>query len=230
MGVLVTASPAPHRSSGRLVAGFLLGAATVATGVGGVFAAGWLPELANPFASTQVDRTGPAVLEALEDLSEYHAAQGTYQVLVDVEDDTAWLPTVLSGERTVLQATGSVDAVVDLSGLDTDAIAVSEDGSGVTITVPEAHLSEARIDPELSRVIDRERGLLDRIGGMFSDTPTDDQELYVMAESRLTDAAAASDLTGRAEENTESMLEDLLGPLGFTQVEVAFAPSPGSQG
>ena len=130
----------------------------------------------------------------------------------------------------MLQATGSVDAVVDLAGLDADAISVSEDGTGVTITVPEAHLSEARIDQELSRVIARERGILDRIGGVFSDTPTDDQDLYVLAESRLTDAAAASDLTGRAEENTESMLEDLLGPLGFTQVDVVFTPSPGTQG
>src|SRR6266508_2073915 len=175
MGVLVTGSSAPHRLAGRMVAGFLLGAATLAAGLGIAVTAGWLPEIANPFGQTQVDRTGPAVLDALADLSEYHAAQGSYQVLVDVEDDTGWLPSALSGERTVLQATGSVDAVVDLSGLDADAISVSEDGSGVTITVPEAFLSEARIDPEHSRVIARDRGLLDRIGGVFSDTPTDDQ-------------------------------------------------------
>jgi hypothetical protein len=225
MGVLVSAPVAPHRPAGRLLAGFLLGAAAVAAGVGVAVAAGWLPNLFDPFAPRQVDRTGPAVLDALDDLSEYHAAQGTYQVLVDVEDDTAWLPASISGERTVLQATGSVDAVVDLSGLDADAIEVSEDGTGVTITVPEARLSDPRIDQGSTRVIDRERGLLDRIGGIFSDTPTDDQDLYVMAESRLSDAASESGLTARAEENTESMLEDLLGPLGFTQVEVVFAPA-----
>ena len=115
----------------------------------------------------------------------------------------------------MLQATGSVDAVVDLSGLDAGAISVSEDGTGVTITVPEARLSEARIDPEHSRVIDRERGLLDRIGGVFSDTPTDDQDLYVLAEERLGEAAAESGLTDRAAENTEQMLEDLLGRARF---------------
>jgi Protein of unknown function (DUF4230) len=226
MGVLVSASAGPHRSAGRLFAGFLLGAAVVAAGFGVVVAAGWLPELVNPFDTRQVDRTGPAVLDALDDLSEYHAAQGTYQVLVDVEEDSGWLPSALSGERTVLQATGSVDAVVDLSGLGADAIEVSEDGTGVTITIPEARLSEPRIDPANSRVIDRERGLLDRIGGVFSDTPTDDQDLFVVAEGRLTEAATESGLTERAEENTEAMLEDLLGPLGFTQVEVVFAAPP----
>jgi hypothetical protein len=230
MGVLVSAAAPPHRPGGRLFAGFVLGAAAVAAGLGIVVAAGWLPELLNPFASRQVDRTGPAVLDALDDLSEYHAAQGTYQVLVDVEEDTGWLPAAISGERTVLQATGSVDAVVDLSGLDADAIEVSEDGTGVTITVPEARLSEPRIDPANSRVIDRERGLLDRIGGVFSDTPTDDQDLYVTAEARLSAAAAESGLTERAEENTEAMLEELLGPLGFTQVEVVFTASPQTLG
>jgi hypothetical protein len=229
MGVLVSPRPAPTRRGG-LVAGFLIGAATLAVGFVAVGAAGWLPSVVNPFQSRQVDNTGPAVLNALEDLSEYHAARGNYQVLVDVEDDTAWLPSSISGERTLFQATGSVDAVVDLSGLDADNIAVSDDGTGVTITVPEAYLAEARVDPENSRVIDRERGVLDRIGGIFSDTPTDDHDLYVLATEKLTAAAEANELTDRAETNTEEMLEDLLEPLGFTQVEVVFAAPDTSQG
>ena len=39
-------------------------------------------------------------------------------------------------------------------------------------------------------------------------------------------AAAASDLSARAEQNTRKMLESLLGNLGFTSVTVTFVPSP----
>ena len=46
-----------------------------------------LPDWGNPFRTEEVDRTGPAVLKALEDLHEYRAATGSYQVMVDIEKD-----------------------------------------------------------------------------------------------------------------------------------------------
>src|SRR2546426_10953061 len=48
-----------------------------------------LPHLANPFRTESVDRTGPVVLKALDDLHEYQAATGSFQVLVDIEQDAA---------------------------------------------------------------------------------------------------------------------------------------------
>ena len=38
-----------------------------------------------PFGSEERDRSGPAVLTAMRDLSEYHAATGQYQVLIDIQ-------------------------------------------------------------------------------------------------------------------------------------------------
>ncbi len=184
-----------------------------------------LPDLENPFGTEEVDRTGPAVLQALQDVSRYEAATGEFQVLVDVEHDAPYLPDVVRGDRTLFLAQGTVDASVDFTGITDDAIRVAEDGS-VTMTLPAATLSEARIDPDTSRVVDRDRGVLDRIGSVLSDDPTDDTELYARAEDRFGAAAAEAGLTDRAEANTRRMLEGMLRPLGYDDVTVVFQAPP----
>lgn len=183
-----------------------------------------LPELSNPFGSEEADRTGPAVLEALQDVSRYEAATGEFQVTVDVEEDARFLPDFVRGQRTLFLAQGTVDASVDFATIDEGAVEVADDGS-VTVTLPEAVLSEARIDPEESRVLDRDRGVLDRIGSAFSDSPTGERELQILAEQRLEDAAAEAGLRERAQENTEAMLQGLLGSLGYDDVRVVFDPA-----
>ncbi|HYD08944.1 MAG TPA: DUF4230 domain-containing protein, partial [Acidimicrobiales bacterium] len=77
-----------------------------------------------------------------------------------------------------------------------------------------------------SYVVNRERGILDRIGGIFSDNPTGEQELYQLAEDRLLESAAESGLVERAEENTEEMLTALLESLGYEQVTIVFEAPP----
>ena len=79
-----------------------------------------------------------------------------------------------------------------------------------------------RIDPAESRVLDRDRGLLERVGDALGDNPVDDSELYALAEDRLAAAAAASDLRDRAEGNTRDMLTGLARSLGVDQVDVTF--------
>jgi len=185
-----------------------------------------LPSIPNPFSSRTVDRTQPALLQAMEDLSNYEAAAGNFQVLVDTEKDARFLPSFIRGERTVYSAAGSVDASVDFSNLDAQAIVVSEDRRSVTISLPPPTLSEPHLDLDKSMVVSRDRGLLDRLGSVFSDTPTGERELQLAAQEKMKAAAAESDLSARAEENTRKMLESLLGNLGFTSVTVTFVPSP----
>lgn len=187
--------------------------------------AGWLPSFGNPFAEETVDRTQPALLQAIEDLAEYRAATGQFQVILDVEDDTSFVPSFIRGERTVFLAGGTVDASVDFAGLAEGAIEVAEDNS-VTVRLPSARLSEPRIDPERSYVVSRDRGLLDRAGAVFSDNPTGDRELYLLAEEKLAAAAVDAGLVGRAETNTRAMLESMLSSLGFTGVTVVFEGGP----
>ena len=48
----------------------------------------------------------------------------------------------------------------------------------------------------------------------------------MLAEKKIAEAAAASDLRGRADQNTKTMLEGMLKSLGFTTVIVELADEP----
>ena len=178
--------------------------------------------LPNPFSTERVDRSGPALLERLEDLSEYRAASAQLQVLVDVEDDTRFVPSIISGERTTFLAFGEVEAVVDFDALRAGSVEVSDDRDRVRVVLPHARIADVEVDPERSRVVNRERGVLDRIGSVFSDNPTSERELYLLSEDKLRAAADESALTGRAETNTRRMLEALFRSLGFEEIEIVF--------
>jgi hypothetical protein len=211
-----------HRRSLLLVpALLLLGVALLATWV----LRGLWPAL--PFGSQQVDRSTPPLLTSLADLEEYHAATGSFQVVVDLEKDVRWVPSLISGERTTFLATGSVDAVVDFTGLGSTAVTVDEQRRSVVFSLPAARLDEADVDLENSRVLSRDRGVLDRVGGMFSDNPTGERQVASLAEDELDAAAAESDLRERAEDNTREMLTGLARSLGYTAIEVRFDAGDG---
>jgi Protein of unknown function (DUF4230) len=176
----------------------------------------------NPFASRQVDRSQPVLLQSIQDLSDYKAATGNFEVVVDLQKETPLIPSLVKGERTLFVAAGSVDAQVDFSGLSKDAIKVSPDGKSVSVSLPHAGLSRAVVDPDRSYVFSRSRGLLDRLGSVFSDNPTSERELYQLSEQKLGEAARASGLTDRAERNTRAMLTSMLRSLGYQRVTVTF--------
>jgi hypothetical protein len=209
------------RGSGSLLfTGLIIGALVVgAIGLGGFL-------LSNPFKSKTVDRTAPVVLTSLEDLAEFRAATAKLEVLVDLEKDTPWVPAAISGERVFFVGVGSVDASVDFSQLKGDNIVVSQDRTKVTIRLPEPTFTEARVDADDSHVAARSRGLLDRIGGVFTDSPTNDAKLFAAAEEKMQAAAEDSGLRDLAKANTEKMLQGLLGGLGFAEVEVVFDQNP----
>jgi len=83
-------------------------------------------------------------------------------------------------------------------------------------------LAEPVVDPARSRVANRDRGLVNRVADVFSDSPTSERELYLTTQQRLAKAAKGSELRARAEANTRKMLQGLLGEVGFDRVEVRF--------
>lgn len=180
----------------------------------------------NPFGTETKDRSQPVLLKSLVRLSEYRAASANLQVVVDVEKDAKLLPSFLKGEKVLFVAAGNVDAGVDFRRLDKRSVIVSDDRRTATITLPAPRLSRARVDLSRSRVFDRDRGLLDRIGSAFAEDPSDERELFLLAERKLTESAAAdASLIRAAGRNTRAMLDGLLRALGFTKVTVRFAPA-----
>jgi len=120
---------------------------------------------------------------------------------------------------------GTVDAAVDRGALDARNVTRCLDGTFV-VTRPKATLEGAQLDPERSHVMNRDRGLLDRIGGVFVDNPTSERALERAAIAKMDQAAEKTDLIARAERNTETMIERLASAAGVTDVEVQFRSLP----
>jgi hypothetical protein len=207
-----------------IAAGAVVAGAAVGINAVGDWIAGW----GDPTEPRVIDRSPAPLLLALDDLSEYHAATATVRVDIDREIDTPWVPSIISGERVTFQATGTADAYVDFENLDADAVTLSADGNSASIVLPAPEIAQVRLDPENSRVVDRDRGLLQRVDAALADNPTDDSELYALAERRLAGAAAKSDVLERAETNTREMLTTLAHSLGVDEVTVEFEDAPGA--
>jgi hypothetical protein len=172
----------------------------------------------DPLGTETVDRSQPALLQSIEELGELRTARANLQVIVDLEQDSV-LPRFLRGSRTLFVAAGTVDAAVDVS-----AARVRTEGTTAVITVPEPKLTAPRLDVQRSRVYDRDRGVLDRIGDALGDRGTDSEAVYRAGERKLGEAAAQDDgLERTARENARRLLAQLARGLGFTDVRVEFA-------
>jgi hypothetical protein len=182
--------------------------------------------LLDPFGEETVDRSGPTVLQQIQKLEEFTAAEGTFTQDIDLETDAKYLPDFLKGERVTALVTGTVRATVNFAELDEGAIQVDESTNTIRLTLPEPVLTDAEIDESSARIVSRDRGLVDRVGDFFSANPTDDAPLYQAAEDKVSAAAAQSDLVEQGRENTEDWLRTFLGAAGFKNVEITWTDSP----
>ncbi|CAM5613133.1 MULTISPECIES: DUF4230 domain-containing protein [Streptomyces] len=192
----------------------------------GVFFAGIrlsvLPGLKDLFGTETQDRSGPALLRSIQDMSRYDAASGNFQIVVDLEKDAKFLPDAIRGTRTLYVGAGTVDAYVNLGKVGEDDVTVNEDRTSATLRLPHAVLGTPALDPDRSYAVSKQRGLLDRLGDLFSDNPNGEQAVQKLAVRHIGDAAKKSGLTARAEKNTTDMLEGLLRSLGFEEVKVTY--------
>jgi hypothetical protein len=181
-----------------------------------------LPQFRNPFVETTVDRSQPVLLKSITSLSRYEAASGSFQVIVDLAQRTALLPSLVEGSDTLFVGAGTDIAFVDFSKLSGKAVVVSGNHTAVTITLPPAQLEPAVLNVRQSYVFAQQQGLLNRIGNFFSSNPSSQQKVYILAQEKIQNAARHSALIAQAEKNTTSMLVGLMRSLGFQRVTVSF--------
>lgn len=184
--------------------------------------------LGNPFTTETQDRSAPPVLLELRNLADFHAAQAQFEVTLDIEDDVQWVPSFVAGERVQFIAVGTVDAVVDFRALDAKSVVVDEDTSTVTVTLGAVSLQRPVLDMEQSHVMNRDRGLINRVSGMFNDNPTSETRLFREAEDKIASAATQTELVERAETNVTLSLTALIRALGYENVIVEFTPAGAS--
>ncbi|WP_229660521.1 DUF4230 domain-containing protein [Marmoricola endophyticus] len=180
-----------------------------------------LPDL-NPFDSKTTDRSQPALLKSVRDLSRFVAAEGDFQVVVDLQNNRDNVPEFLLNERTLFVAAGSVESYVDFAALDKGAVKVVDDDT-VEVTLPAPELGRPSLDVDKSYAYSEQRGLLNRLGDLVGSGAGDDQQqLYELADQKIAAAATRAGLTDRAEANTEKTLDGLFGSLGYDDVRVTF--------
>jgi hypothetical protein len=219
--VVYTQEPSGSRWSRRLLV--LVGTIGVIIAlIFGLKAVNLWPDIRNPFATQKTDRTGPVLLQSIQDLSRYVAAEGNFQVLVDLQENKKFIPDILFNERTLFVGVGSVDAYVDFSALGEGAVTVSPDGKSVDIKLPEPQLEKPSLDTDKSYVFAQDKGLVNHIGDLVGSDPNKQQQLYQLADSQIADAAAKSELRERAKKNTSAMLESLMKGLGYQRVTITY--------
>lgn len=170
--------------------------------------------LSNPFQARTTDRSQPALLKSVQNISEYHAAVGNFEVVLDIEKDIRWVPDFVVGERSLFVAAGTVNAYVDFADLTDDDLTLSGDGTSVKVRLPDAELDKPNLDQDRTYLFSQERGVLNRVGDALS--ARDQSSLYALAEKKLEAAAEESELVRRAEENTKAMLVGMFGSLDIT--------------
>jgi Protein of unknown function (DUF4230) len=200
------------------ILGLLMAVVVIVVGV--MALTSFLPKL-NPFATKEIDRSGPVLLKSIKDLSQYHAAAGEFQVVIDLEKDVKLLPDFLAGSRALFVAYGSVNAFVDFSGLAGDALTVSADRTKVEVRLPRAQLDKPNLDQQRSYLFAQRQGIWDRFKSLFE--VSDQSQFYQLGEQKIAEAAQHAGLIERAETNTRAMLVGMLKPLGY---DVTF---PGSK-
>lgn len=197
----------------RVIAGVAVG--LLVLGLGGLGMAKLLG-ISVPFQTHTTDRSQPVLLKSIQELKQYHAAVGTFQVIVDVKDDVDWVPDFLAGERSLFVAAGTVNAYVDFSGFAEGDLRLSEDGKSVTIRLPAAKLDKPNLDFERSYIFSQERGALNRLKDAFA--TKDQQRLYALAEAKIAAAAKESELLKQADENAKANLSTTLNAVGIKAI------------
>jgi uncharacterized protein DUF4230 len=182
-----------------------------------------LPSFDNPFESRTTDRSQPVLLESMRDLSRYVAADGTFQVIVDLQESKENIPSFLVNRRILFVGSGTVEEYVDFSKLPTSALEVDNEKKTITIRLPAPEQGNAALDMQKSYVVEEQRGALTAIGDAFKSDTDKQQRVYAMAQTKITEAARASGLDQRAKDNTQRMLESLFTRLGYTSVSVVYS-------
>jgi hypothetical protein len=209
---------------GRRVFWTLLIIALIGAMVAGLSVTKLLPDFfKNPFKEQVTDKSQPPILLSIKDLARFVAAEGSFEVVIDLKRDRKFVPDWLLNQRTLFVGAGTVEAYVDFSNLTQDKIKETADHKTVEIQLPMPQLADPKIDLDRSYVFAEEQGLFNKVAEFFGGDPNRQRETLLVAEQRIAAAAKVSQLTGRAQENTRKTLEGLLNALGYTTVTVTFS-------
>jgi hypothetical protein len=167
-----------------------------------------LPRLLGTTGGPRIQTTS-TVIQQVRTLSELVTVKYVIEKVVILED-VKWV-AVLGESRVLMVAHGVVKAGIDLSKMQPSDLEVT--GKRVVIRLPPAQITDAYLDENQTRIIERTTGLL----------RTFDKDLEQTARQNAVDdirrAARTGGILKDAEERAEAQLRSLFHELGFAQVE-----------
>jgi hypothetical protein len=165
---------------------------------------------------TPTIRVNPAtIVHEIRTLSRLETVSYSVEKVVTAEKNQEGLADILGlDERLLFVAHGEVIAGVDLSQLEVEDIAITDDNV-VILTLPPAEIFVATLDNDQSYVYDHQRGILNRVFTEQSDLETLARRA---AEETIRQAALEDGILSIATANAENTVEALLIGLGFDGV------------
>lgn len=165
--------------------------------------------------ATPVILPDPAtIVHQINDLARLETASYEMEKIVTADSQQDGLLDALLGESMIFVAYGKLYAGVDFSRM-TAADIVVVDPDTVLVHLPPAEIFAdiPVLDNERSYVADRDTGLLTRAD------PELETRVRQAAEASIREAAMSSDILGRANTNAQTYMRNLLGGLGFTDIQ-----------
>ena len=155
----------------------------------------------------------PTIVQQIQSLSELVTVKYVLEKVVAYDDPKYFADLIPLGDnKIILLAHGVVKAGVNLSKLTNDDVMVRE--GHITLTIPNATLTDAYLDEKHTQILDRQTGLLRRFDKDLEKTARQ----YALAEIQR--GARQAGIEREANERAREQLTGLLRTLGYKEVEI----------
>jgi hypothetical protein len=211
----------PGRRAHFAILGVVVAAAVLVGGLLGFGLAPRRPLLTVPPASSvsSTVHSLPNVLLAVRDLSRLESVAFHMERVIDLTEKQSRLFGLIEGEDAILLvAVADVTAGVDLAKLSAGDVELDQTQHRALIRLPPAEIFHAALDNQRTYVHTRRTGLLARRQEALEARARSE------AERALLDAAREAGILERAQESAQRAVERLVRSLGYSAVEVRFAP------
>jgi hypothetical protein len=160
--------------------------------------------------TTRIDTGQPTVVMQIRRLARLESVSYTMDKMVSGDREGRVLPTILTGDRILLEVHGEAVAGVDFNQLTPSGVQLSD--RKIHIHLPPAQIFTVALDDTKTHVYQRQTGLLVPVD------PSLEGEVRARAVENLRQSAQAAGILNTAHQNACATVSKLLLGLGFSQV------------
>jgi hypothetical protein len=192
---------------------FILMLLAVIIFVAGIYLGATLLRFVGGGSSAKVYNT-PAILQQVQTLSQLVTVKYVIEKVevLEMPSNNLLGQAIGSKNRVLLLAHGNVKAGIDFSRLKPEDLKIS--GKKISIELPPVEITDAYLDDQQTKVVDRETGLL---------APSDKDLEQTARQNAIEDiqrAARQNGILNDASERAVAQLKNLFQQLGFEEVEI----------